>query len=166
VLTTIIYPIEYLNSIRTSALPLAKLKLKVGCLIMFLRNLKASQGLCNGSQGILTKMTPHVIEIRLISGEHNGKKAFIPHISISPLVKQIAFAMKRRQFPIHLAFPMTINKSQSMDHIGLALCSDFFAHGQLYVALSPCTSNRRVNALFKNNAGMATINIVHPEVLL
>jgi hypothetical protein len=81
-------------------------------------------------------------------------------------VKQIAFATKHRKFPIHLAFPMTINKSQSMDHIGLALRSDVFAHGQLYVALSPCTSSQRVNALFKNNAGMATKNIVHPEVLL
>jgi ATP-dependent DNA helicase PIF1 len=115
---------------------------------------------------LLQKMTPHVIEIQLIIGEHNGKKAFIPRISISPSVRQIAFATKRRKLPVHLAFPMTINKSQSMDHIGLALCSDFFAHGQLYVALSPCTSSRRVNALFKNNAGMATKNIVHPEVLL
>ena len=125
---------------------------------MVLRNLKASQGLCNGSQGIITKMTPHVIEIRLICGEHNGKKAFNLHISISPSVKQIAFATKRRKLPAHLAFPMTINKSQSMDHIGLALCSDVFTHGQLYVALSPCTSSQRVKALFKNNAGMATKN--------
>jgi hypothetical protein len=94
-------------------------------------------------------MTAHVIEIRLISGEHNGKNAFIPSISISPSVKQIAFAMKCRQFPIHLAFPMSINKSQSMDHIRLTLRSDFFAHGQLYVALSPCPSSQRVKALFK-----------------
>jgi hypothetical protein len=81
-------------------------------------------------------------------------------------VKQIAFAMKRQQLPIHLAFPMIINKSQSMNHIGLALRSDVFAHGQLYVAPFPCTLSQRVKVLFKNNAGMATKNIVHPEVLL
>lgn len=43
------YPIEYLNSIRASGLPLAKLALKVGCPIMVLRNLDPARGLCNGS---------------------------------------------------------------------------------------------------------------------
>jgi hypothetical protein len=113
-------------------------------------------------------MLPHVVEIQLIGGEHSGKKAFIPHISISPLVEQIGFAMKHRQFPVHLAFSMTINKSQgqSVDHIGLDLRTDVFAHGQLYVALSQCTSSRRVKALFKNDANTTTKNIVYPEVLL
>jgi ATP-dependent exoDNAse (exonuclease V) alpha subunit len=162
------YSVEYLNSIRASGLPLAKLALKVGCPIMVLRNLDPAQGLCNGSRGILTKMSPHVLEIRLMGGEHNGKKAFIPRISISPSVEQIAFAMKRRQFPIRLAFSMTINKlqGQSVDHIGLDLRTDVFAHGQLYVALSRCTSDPRVKALFKNDANRATKNIVYPEVLL
>ncbi|KAJ7673893.1 hypothetical protein DFH06DRAFT_1173459 [Mycena polygramma] len=65
-----------------------------------------------------------------------------------------------RQFPVHLAFSMTINKSQgqSVDNIGLDLRTDVFAHGQLYVALeqsckyallSRCTSRQRVKALFK-----------------
>jgi hypothetical protein len=83
-------------------------------------------------------MSPHVLEIWLIGGEHSGKKAFIPCISISPSVEQIGFAMKHQQFPVRLAFSMTINKSQgqSVDHIGLDLRTDVFPHGQLYVALS------------------------------
>jgi hypothetical protein len=162
------YPIEYLNSIRASGLPLSKLALKVGCPIMVLRNLDPAQGLCNGSRGILTKMSQYVLEIRLIGGEHAGKKAFIPRITISPSAEQIAFEMKRRQFPVRLAFAMTINKSQgqSVDNIGLDLRTDVFAHGQLYVALSRCTSSQRVKALFKNDISTATKNIVYPEVLL
>ncbi|KIK25616.1 hypothetical protein PISMIDRAFT_96301, partial [Pisolithus microcarpus 441] len=41
------------------------------------------------------------------------------------------------QFPVHLAYAMTINKSQgqSVKNVGIDLHSEFFSHGQLYVAL-------------------------------
>ncbi|KAJ7085907.1 hypothetical protein C8R44DRAFT_821361 [Mycena epipterygia] len=61
--------------------------------------------------GILTRISPHVLEIHLISGEQTGKKAFIPWISITPSAEQLAFEMKRRQYPVRLAFLMTINKA-------------------------------------------------------
>ena len=76
--------------------------------------------------------------------------------------------MKGRQFPVCLAFSMTMNKaqSQSVDHVGLDLQTDIFAHGQLYVTLSQYTSSQQIEALFKNNANTLTKNIVYPEVLL
>jgi hypothetical protein len=49
------YPVEYLNEINCSGLPLAKLELKLGCPVMILRNLDAAHGVCNGSRGILTR---------------------------------------------------------------------------------------------------------------
>jgi hypothetical protein len=52
------YPVEHLNSMNASGLPLAKLVLKKGCPVMVLRNLNPSQGVCNGTWGnILTQMT-------------------------------------------------------------------------------------------------------------
>ena len=113
-------------------------------------------------------MSACILEIRLIVGEHGGKKAFIPCITSTPSAEQITFEMKRRQFPVHLSFSMTTNKAQgqSVDHVGLDLRTDVFAHGQLYVALSRCTSSQRIKALFKNNSTMVTKNIVYPEVLL
>jgi ATP-dependent exoDNAse (exonuclease V) alpha subunit len=62
---------------------------------------------------------------------------------------------------------MTINKAQgqSVDNVGLDLRTDVFAHGQLYVALSRCTSSQRIKVLFKNDSTV-TKNIVYPEVLL
>ena len=46
--------------------------------------------------------------------------------------------MVRRQFPIRLAFAMTINKAQgqSLKRVGVYLKRPVFAHGQAYVALS------------------------------
>ena len=43
------YPVEYLNSLTASGLPLSKLSLKIGCPVMLLRNLDPSRGLCNGT---------------------------------------------------------------------------------------------------------------------
>jgi hypothetical protein len=45
------YPVEHLNFMNTSGLPLA---LKKGCPVMVLKNLNPNQGACNGVWGILT----------------------------------------------------------------------------------------------------------------
>jgi ATP-dependent exoDNAse (exonuclease V) alpha subunit len=74
--------------------------------------------------------------------------------------------MKCRQFPIMLAFAMTINKSQgqTFDRVGLLLISQVFSHGQLYVAMSRI---RRSDALKILSSGPNTTkNVVYKEVLL
>ena len=43
------YPVEYLNSINGSGLPLSNLKLKIGAPIMILCNLDPAAGVCNGT---------------------------------------------------------------------------------------------------------------------
>ena len=58
-------------------------------------NLDPARGLCNGSRGILTRMSSWVPEIQLISGDHSGTTAFIPHISVtqvSMVTKNIVYA--------------------------------------------------------------------------
>jgi ATP-dependent exoDNAse (exonuclease V) alpha subunit len=74
--------------------------------------------------------------------------------------------MKRRQFPITLAFAMTINKrqGQTFDRVGLLLTSQVFSHGQLYVAMSRV---RRSDALKILSSDPTTAkNVVYKEVLL
>jgi ATP-dependent DNA helicase PIF1 len=79
---------------------------------MVLRNIDPSQGICNGTRGVVTRMQSRVIEIRLLTGEFKGKKAFVPWMSLCHQDTQIPFEFCRRQFPINLCFTMTINKSQ------------------------------------------------------
>lgn len=144
------YPVEYLNSINGSGLPLATLKLKLGCPIMILRNLDPTAGLCNGTRAIVTHFRTRVLQVRILGGEHAGQTAFIPRITLTPSNLDLPFALERRQFPVRLAFAMSINKSQgqSVKQVGLNLQLSVFTHGQLYVALSRSTTKQGVKAIF------------------
>ena len=43
------YPVEFLNTVNLSGMPLSKLELKIGAPVMILRNIDPSHGLCNGA---------------------------------------------------------------------------------------------------------------------
>jgi PIF1-like helicase len=93
-------PIKFLHSLNASGLPIAHLNLQLGCSIIILRNLDAKHGLCNGTQATILHMSNRVLEVHLIGGDHNGEIAMIPHITLSPSLTGIDFAinLKRRQF--------------------------------------------------------------------
>jgi hypothetical protein len=162
------YPNEYLNSLDPSGLPPFKLHLKVGCPIMLLRNIAPKAGLCNGTRLMVVRCATRIIEAQILTGEKFGNLVFIPRISLTPSSSELPFEMTRRQFPIRLAYAMTINKSQgqSVKYVGIDLRTPVFSHGQLYVALSRCTSGDRTSVLLSSDASNSTTNIVYPEVLL
>ena len=164
------YPVEYLNSLNASGLPLSRLALKVGCPVMLLRNLDPGRGLCNGTRMIVRDIKNRVIKCETISGDERfgGKIALIPRITLQPSAENLPIPLKRRQFPIRLAFAMTINKSQgqSVNFVGLNLQTDVFSHGQMYVALSRCTSGNRIRILLaEQNENKKVPNIVYNEIL-
>ena len=115
-------------------------------------------------------MSTRVLEVKIIGGDHHGKTEFIPHIMLTPTADEadFPFELKRRQFPVRLAFSITINKAQgqSVRHVGIDLRVPVFSHGQLYVALSRATSSRNVKVLLPEDESHAqTANVVYPEVL-
>ncbi|OBZ77761.1 ATP-dependent DNA helicase PIF1 [Grifola frondosa] len=162
------YPIEYLNTINVSGLPLAHLALKPGCPLMLLHDLNPANGLCNGTHMILITIKSRVLHCQVLRGNHAGKEVYISRITIKPSSEDLPIPLSRRQFPVHLTFAMTINKAQgqSVINVGLDLHTSVFSHGQLYVALSRCTSPSRIKVLFPlNSDNTTTVNIVYPEVL-
>jgi ATP-dependent DNA helicase PIF1 len=164
-------PVEFLHTLNASGLPIAELRLKVGCPIIILRNIDPKRGLCNGTRATIISMSNRVLEIRLLTGDHVGEIALIPRITLSPSLTGLDFAIKlnRRQFPIQLAFALTINKSQgqSLNHIGIDLRKPVFAHGQLYVAFSRATSSQHIKVLLPDDSVQKkTQNVVYNEILL
>jgi len=136
------YASEYLNTINLSSLPPHELKLKVGAPVILLRNLSPSTGLCNGTRLKVIRISQRVIECEILAGKHAGNIVFIPRIPLaSSSTSDLPFDFQRTQFPLRLAFAMTINKAQgqTLRHVGLDLREPVFTHGQLYVALSRVT---------------------------
>jgi len=161
---------EFLQSINSSSLPPGELRIKKGCPLILMQNLSPSNGLCNGSRMVVVRMSECVLEVQLIGGEHNGELALIPRISLIPTsTTDFTFKFRRRQFPVRLAFAITINRAQgqSVKHVGVDLHFPVFAHGQLYVALSRATAKQNVKVLLPHdNLDSKMINIVYQEALL
>ncbi|XP_071724396.1 uncharacterized protein [Rutidosis leptorrhynchoides] len=111
---------EFLNTITSSGLPRHELKLKVGVLVMLLRNIDQSARLCNGTRLMVTRSGDHVIEGNIMTRSHAEERVFISRLTLQPSDKMLPFHFQRRQFLLALSFAMTINKSQgqSLWHVG------------------------------------------------
>jgi len=160
---TLCIPMETINSFTPSGLPPHKLKLKIGAIVMLLRNLNINRGLCNGTRLIVRKLLFNIIDAEILTGNYRGERVLLPRVDLTSCDDELPFIMKRRQFPIRLAFPMTINKAQgqTFDRVGIDFTKPVFSHGQLYVAISRVGCSAGLKIL----APKPVMNIVYPEIL-
>ncbi|GKA16514.1 ATP-dependent DNA helicase PIF1-like protein [Tanacetum coccineum] len=160
---------EFINGLKFSGVPNHILALKVGVLIMLLRNIDQANGLCNGTRLQVLRLTRPSIQAQIINGTHFGKEVIIPRLRITLSDKRLPIKIVRKQYPLSLSFAMTINKSQgqSLSKVGFYLPRPIFTRGQLYVALLRVKSKRGLKVVVCDEEGnvlKTTTNVVYKEV--
>nr|XP_047129628.1 ATP-dependent DNA helicase pif1-like [Hydra vulgaris] len=85
------FPVEFLNSLTPSDL---------------------KGGLCNGTRLMVRALHNNYIDGEVLTGVSAGNRVFVPRVQLAPSDANLPFTLKRRQFPVRLAYSMTINKSQ------------------------------------------------------
>ncbi|WP_445444549.1 ATP-dependent DNA helicase [Clavibacter sp. km3a] len=120
-----------------------KLDLKIGAQVMFLRN-DADQRWVNGSVGVVTRIDTNVyVELDGVVHEVEPVTWEKHKYSYSPTTKQLRrdVVADFTQFPLRLAWAVTIHKSQgkTYERAIVDLGARVFSPGQTYVALSRIT---------------------------
>ena len=125
---------------------------------MVLRNYAPYLGVFNGTRVIVDEIGTRILKVIILTGPKKGNRLSLPRICCDSAGDgDLPFAFRRYQFPVKLAWAMTINKSQGQtfkDKEGLYLPRPVFVHGQLYVAFSRAPSGNRVCILadeYKND---------------
>lgn len=164
---------EYLNERQFNGIPVHNLELKIGAPVILLRNVDPSRGLCNGTRLIVKGLfRKFLICVKMTDP---NTPIMLSNMDLSPSQDQLGYTFVRRQFPIALAFAMTINKSQgqTLENTSIYLPRPVFEHGQLYVAISRVTSPDNLEIYMENfvhhgrhNHRWITQNVVYPPLLI
>jgi len=127
----------------------ASLRLKIGAQVMLLSNLDVSAGLANGARGVVEEFVRAPsnavdgVVVRWVSGKTTtvGRDA-------KTVEEGSREVFLRSQFPLRLAWAVTIHKAQGQTldllEVDLRGCREF---GQAYVAISRATAMKRLRVL-------------------
>jgi hypothetical protein len=131
------YEIKFIEEHFNNAYP-KKLEIKLGAKVMLLKNINTSTGWVNGTLAIVRRISDSYILIEKLS--YGGECLDV--YPETQLLEKYGRAFQRKQFPLELAYAITIHKSQGMT-ITTEIYVNFTGHfkfEQPYVALSRCTT--------------------------
>jgi len=123
------------------------LRLKVGSQVMFTKN-DSEKRWVNGTVGLVKKISPDIIKVE-VSIKSNSFTYDVQRVTWESLAYEYDEIEEKiitkiigeyKQFPLMLAWAVTIHKSQgkTLESVVIDLGKGAFAHGQVYVALSRC----------------------------
>ena len=168
---------QTMNQVNVSGIPPHRLPLKVGALIILIKNLHVSNGHCNGTRYFVIELTDNLIKAEKVSGGENSV-ILIPRIPMMSKDSSYPVPFKRTQYPVLGAYYITMNRAQgqTLEKAGMYLEESVFTHGHLYVGFGRCGDPRNF-FVYANQSEFQHIqkhlekgkcytrNIVYPELL-
>ena len=174
------FPTEFLNSLNLSGLPEHTLKLKRNTVVILLRNMDIYAGHCNGTRYLVKTIGQYRVILHKLDakGDDKNNVLILPRIPCHYGGRNFPFELTRLQFPLKIAFALTINRAQgqSAQKCGILLPKNVWTHGQVYVAFSRCGNPRNIfvwadqshlkDSKGKRDPGKQYLkNVVYKEVL-
>lgn len=131
------------------------------------------RGLSPGTRLIVRNVTEHKIVAEIGVGQRKGRLINIYRTLTRRIFAAGNVQFIRRQFPISLAFALTINKAQGLqlNRLGVYFDCSVFSHGQMYVAFSrvpKIKEDLKVLIAELNNAQHSydrMLNVVNPNIV-
>ena len=164
---------DYLAMLNEPGVPPHQLHLKTGAICCVLRNLCIEKGLVKNARVRITELRRHIVRVELLrttpSSDDSDCSFYLPRINFDFQPQNTSWTVRRRQFPLRLAYATTFNSCQglTLDKVVLDLTTPVFAHGQLYTSLSRVRRSSDIRILLSpDNEDCQTVNVVHPELLL
>jgi hypothetical protein len=147
---------DFLQQLDTPDLPLHVLRLFAGDALMVLRNLDPASGLAKGRRCSAKQLRNRTVVI----GLDNGEERTLTRMPMEKVTNGMRF--KRWQIPLRLMYAGTVHRSQGMTLARTVVdCrSNFWEHGQTYVALSRGRDPRHICILLP--AGSLDLSIKVP----
>lgn len=162
------YKAQIRGDIDKSSFPTEEiLKLKKGSQVMLLKNDREKRWV-NGTLGIISDLSENQIKINIdgivftIQQETWNKIRYTYNQTLKSIEEEVVSSFT--QYPLRLAWAMTIHKSQgkTLESAVIDMGDGAFAHGQTYVALSRCKS---LEGLYLKRAIKNEDIIVDPVVI-
>lgn len=184
---------EIMQRFLKAGVPPHDLVLKVNDICIVLRNLSKRNGLSNNVSLLKFFTVEHAlhsthskVRVRIVNIQFHTiivetlgvstKKFAIPRIRFKvsmPFGK--SFTIVRTQFPLRVAYCLTLNKSQSQtfEKAVVDVCREPFCHGQFYVAMSRVRESDGIMLFCEDSqligggeTGVIVTNVVYPSLLL
>uniref|UniRef100_A0A183CC21 ATP-dependent DNA helicase n=1 Tax=Globodera pallida TaxID=36090 RepID=A0A183CC21_GLOPA len=137
-------------------MPEHSLQLKIGAVMMLIKNISVAQGLCNGTRVQIIALGDNIINCRYIQGPRAGTDFTMYRHRFRfggrgrEATRHGAVKWTRLQFPLRPGFVITTHKAQcqTLARVGVHLSSSqCFAHGQFYVAMSRVRTSDDIRVL-------------------
>jgi hypothetical protein len=161
-----------MQNMAKQSIPAGVLELKVGDVCLVISPVCVEEGgICNNTRVRIEAIHPNLKVIRVKPIGANSRSYWLPRRWYRNIDMGKHGVIDRLQFPLQLAFAMTVHKAQgqTLEFAALDCTTPCFAHGQLYVALSRVrTSNSIVfyNSRVQEGTAVVCFNIVYRSLLL